>query len=300
MFKNYHIVIFKDRDGGFRNLRLRGWFGILLFLLIVGLTGLNIYLWNHYDRARSLEIELASAQRAVQDHDNRMLRLTGQIQVLQEDLARVQQFDAKLRVLMNIGKDRSQEEETSSLSAIATLNNPNFLAQHRELYARRSHTLLEDLTTQVQLEELDQQSLVYFLRENNDALLSTPSIWPAEGYLTSGFGGRSSPFTGRGQAHKGIDIANRPGTPVWAPARAAVTFAGMDGAYGLCIILDHGNNLTTRYAHLQRIHVKERQFIQRGESIGAIGSTGRTTGPHLHYEVHVGGVPVDPMRYILN
>ena len=100
--------------------------------------------------------------------------------------------------------------------------------------------------------------------------------------------------------HKGLDISNRVGTPVWAPARGTVTFVGTDGGYGTCVMIDHGNNIVTRYAHLQKALVREGQYVQRGDVIAALGNTGRSTGPHLHYEVIVGGIPVNPMRYILN
>ena len=134
----------------------------------------------------------------------------------------------------------------------------------------------------------------------SEAVLSTPSIWPTRGRITSPFGYRSSPTTGRRTLHKGLDIANKIGTPVIAPARGTVTFAGWDKAYGKSIIISHGNNIVTRYAHLNDIKVKQGQTVQRSEVIGALGNTGRSTGPHLHYEVMIGGVPVNPMRYILN
>ena len=100
--------------------------------------------------------------------------------------------------------------------------------------------------------------------------------------------------------HKGLDISNRVGTPICAPARGTVTFVGADGGYGTCVMIDHGNNIVTRYAHLQKALVREGQYVQRGDVIAALGNTGRSTGPHLHYEVIVGGIPVNPMRYILN
>lgn len=301
VFKNYHIVIFKDRDGGFRNLRLRGWFGMLIFLLLAGLTALTMYLWGFQARSLVLEHQLAEAEKIIQTHESQMLSLAGKLQTLEKDLDRVQQFDSKLRVLMNIDKDRTEAESPSpEAPTAAALNNPEFLSRHRDLFARNLHTLVDDLSSSVHLEEIDQQTLVHFLRGNKDTLLSTPSIWPVKGFMTSGFGWRSSPFSGRGALHKGLDISNRVGTPVWAPARGVVTFAGTDGAYGTCILIDHGNNIVTRYAHLQKALVTPGQYVQRGDVIGALGNTGRSTGPHLHYEVRVGGVTVNPMRYILN
>ncbi len=100
--------------------------------------------------------------------------------------------------------------------------------------------------------------------------------------------------------HKGLDISNKVGTPVLAPAKGTVTFVGFDGAYGLCITMNHGNNIVTHYAHLHTANVKEGQKVQRGDIIAAMGNSGRSTGPHLHYEVRISGVPVNPIRYILN
>jgi murein DD-endopeptidase MepM/ murein hydrolase activator NlpD len=300
LFKNYHVVIFKDREAGFKNLRFRGWFGALLFLMVCALAGLNIYLWDFYSRALLLERELTETQRTERDAEAQILSLAGKIQDLEGDLARVQQFNAKLRVLMNIDRSASPQEDELPSGQTAGLASPVFLSQHRELFSRRLHSLLDDLSASVRLEEVKQEGLLDFMRENKDLLLATPSIWPVKGYLTSGFGYRTNPFTGIGSMHQGIDVSNRIGTPVWAPARGSVTFAGPDGAYGVSVIIDHGNGTVTRYSHLEQALVKVGQRVQRGEVIASLGNTGRSTGPHLHYEIIVQGVPVNPLRYILN
>lgn len=305
MFKNYHVVIFKDREGGFRNLRLRGWLGAALFLLLAALAGANVYLLDFYAKSQALEQELGETRKTVQAYDGQLLNLAGKLRTLEEDIRRVQQFDAKLRVIMNIDKEtdagKGAEEEAPFPQSSADAGSDSvFLARHRELFTRRVHSLVDELAGTISLEEVGQQSLMNFLRSNKDTLLATPSIWPTQGFLTSGFGWRRSPFSGSGSMHKGLDISNHIGTPVIAPARGTVTFAGMDGSYGLCLMIDHGSNIVTRYAHLQRALVKEGQYVQRGDVVAALGNTGRSTGPHLHYEVIVGGVPVNPMRYILN
>jgi murein DD-endopeptidase MepM/ murein hydrolase activator NlpD len=305
LFKNYHIVIFKDRESGFRNLRLRGWFGVLLFLVLAGLAGGNLYLWEFQRQATSLEHDLEEARRQIRANDNQILSLTGKLQALEQDILRVQQFDSKLRVLMNVDKDpadtRFDETEMDAPNPPAgSLNNPLFLSRHRELFVRRLHGLVDELSTNVRLEEVEQQTLFALLRVNKDSLLSTPSIWPVKGYLTSGFGPRRAPLSGATRIHKGLDISNRIGLPIRATARGAVTFSGPDGAYGICVTIDHGNGLVTRYAHMQRALVKVGDYVQRGDVIGALGNSGRSTGPHLHYEVIVNGVQVNPMRYILN
>lgn len=306
MFKNYHIVIFKDREGGCRNLRLSGWFGVALLLLLAGLAAMNFYLWGFYSQSALLQYELEEAEKVIQGHDSQLLSLAGKLQGLEEDIARVQQFDAKLRVLTNIDQDTADTEDSSdskegSSGGFGTIfTDPAFLSRHRELFNRRMHSLVDELAQNAQLEEVKQQYLITYLSTNKDSMVSIPTIWPVKGYLTSGFGPRKAPMAGASRMHKGLDISNRIGTPVRAPARGTVTFTGMDGAYGICIVLDHGNGIVTRYAHLQKSSVREGEQVTRGDVIGALGNTGRSTGPHLHYEVIVNGIHVNPIRYILN
>ncbi len=125
-----------------------------------------------------------------------------------------------------------------------------------------------------------------------------PSIWPVEGRLMSAFGSRMDPFSGEGAMHTGVDISASAGTAVRATADGLVSFAGWSGGYGRLIVVDHGNGVETYYAHLSRIAVVEGQEVRRGEQVGAVGTTGRSTAPHLHYEVRVGGAPMNPYHYL--
>ena len=128
----------------------------------------------------------------------------------------------------------------------------------------------------------------------------TPSLWPVDGKLESGFGGRRNPFGGSSyEFHTGQDIEVPMGTPVVAGARGTVIFVGWQNGYGRLITLDHGGGLTTRYGHLSESDVVQGQQVARGEFIGRVGSTGRSTGPHLHYEVRINDDPVDPLQYLL-
>jgi murein DD-endopeptidase MepM/ murein hydrolase activator NlpD len=119
--------------------------------------------------------------------------------------------------------------------------------------------------------------------------------WPVHGPITSPFGMRTDPVTGRYQLHSGIDIGAGYGVPIQASADGIVLYAGWYGGYGNAIILDHGSGLSTLYAHCSAMYVTEHQYIQRGQVIGAVGATGWATGPHLHFEIRVNGVPVDPL-----
>lgn len=144
------------------------------------------------------------------------------------------------------------------------------------------------------------ESLLDELNEKRQRLASMPSIWPAKGWLTSAFGPRVSPFTGRKQLHAGIDIAAASGTSIYAPARARVSFVGKKGPLGNTVVLDHGFGVKTVYGHTKEIHVSTGETVERGQEIAAIGSTGRSTGPHLHYVVEVDGRPRDPLDYIFD
>jgi murein DD-endopeptidase MepM/ murein hydrolase activator NlpD len=128
----------------------------------------------------------------------------------------------------------------------------------------------------------------------------TPTVWPVVGKLESGFGGRGNPFGGGSyEFHSGQDIDAAWGDPVIAGASGTVTFVGWQNGYGQLIVIDHGGGLTTRYGHLSHIDVSQGETIARSQFIGRVGSTGRSTGPHLHYEVRFNDEPVNPLQYLL-
>lgn len=127
---------------------------------------------------------------------------------------------------------------------------------------------------------------------------SVPGLWPVNGQLGSFFGLRRDPFSGLGEFHPGVDIVVNPGTPVRATGDGRVTLAGWNGGYGLAVVVNHGNGLETLYGHLSKLGYLVGQEVRRGEIIGYSGATGRATGPHVHYEVHVAGAAVNPYRYL--
>jgi murein DD-endopeptidase MepM/ murein hydrolase activator NlpD len=139
-----------------------------------------------------------------------------------------------------------------------------------------------------------------FYRDQKVLLASTPSVWPVRGYLSAGFGNRIDPFTGMKDFHPGIDISTPMGTHVLAPADGIVISVGPRGGYGNAIQIDHAYDIVTRYAHLDRFNVRPGQRVRRGELIGFVGNTGRSTAPHLHYEVWVRDQAHNPIHYILD
>lgn len=142
-------------------------------------------------------------------------------------------------------------------------------------------------------------ALSELLKAEAKRMASTPSWRPSRGYMSSSFGMRVDPFTGLPQRHAGLDFVAPIGSEVRATADGRVRTAGPRGAYGLLVEIDHGHGLTTRYAHLSEVRVKPGQIVERGLPVGAVGNTGRSTGPHLHYEVRLHGVPRDPRAFIL-
>lgn len=147
--------------------------------------------------------------------------------------------------------------------------------------------------------ELNMTKLWDNLSERRDLLDHTPSIYPAYGWVSSHFGYRNDPFTGKVTLHKGLDVAGPIGTPVFSPASGVVSYVGYEPGYGKIVSIDHGFGVVTRFAHNSKIFVKVGQSVTRRDKISAIGNTGRSSGPHVHYEVRVNGIPVDPKNYVL-
>jgi murein DD-endopeptidase MepM/ murein hydrolase activator NlpD len=158
---------------------------------------------------------------------------------------------------------------------------------------------LTSLETEASRQEQSLRELQEYFDDQRSLLASTPSIWPTRGWVTSDFGTRVDPITAARKMHQGLDIATPHGQPIYTPSDATVVFAGTEGGYGKVLVLDHGYGVKTRYGHLAEIFVKPGDHIARGEKVGAVGNTGRSTGPHLHYEVRVNGIPENPRKFIL-
>ncbi len=129
-------------------------------------------------------------------------------------------------------------------------------------------------------------------------MAAVPTVWPVSGPITGPFGQRIDPFNGEGAFHRGVDISCGYGSPISAPADGMVTYSEQMSGYGRMVVLDHGHGIVTRYGHLSALAVVDGQRVQRGAVIGYVGMSGRSTGPHLHYEVWVHGTPVNPSKYL--
>jgi septal ring factor EnvC (AmiA/AmiB activator) len=274
-----------------------------------------------YVRLRISAVDVVSLRAETSRQQSELVTLGGEVGGLALELERLRELERKVRVIANLpgamrearvpepaGKGGGDElpspqpgaTEADSMAAEAVADelgarengglDPAALARVQER-ARR-------LGSMVPTRKLSLLELLEGLEGKSQRLASTPSIWPTDGYVTSGYGNRVSPFTGRQQFHAGLDIAADFGTIVVAPARGRVVFAGINGPLGRMVELDHGYGLRTHYAHLSNCLVQQGQTVERGMRIGEVGSTGRSTGPHLHYGVEVNGRTVDPTDYI--
>jgi murein DD-endopeptidase MepM/ murein hydrolase activator NlpD len=129
-------------------------------------------------------------------------------------------------------------------------------------------------------------------------LAAAPTLWPVQGRITGSFGERIDPFSGEGAFHRGVDISSDIGTRIIAPADGVVSFSNIMNGYGRAVMIDHGNGISTLYGHMSGFAVSSGQLVHRGDTIGYVGSSGRSTGPHLHYEVRIFNTPVNPHKYL--
>jgi murein DD-endopeptidase MepM/ murein hydrolase activator NlpD len=162
-----------------------------------------------------------------------------------------------------------------------------------QLYALRNTAMNGAASVGISLGLTRNATTADWLRAN-----AAPNLWPVEGQITGSFGERIDPFNGEGAFHSGVDISALVGSPVIAPADGQVTFADFMGGYGRAVAIDHGHGITTRYGHLSSYAVAAGQYVHRGDTIGYVGLSGRSTGPHLHYEVRINETPVNPYKYL--
>ncbi len=162
-----------------------------------------------------------------------------------------------------------------------------------QLYALKNSALTGATTAGLSLGLIRNVTTADWVRAN-----SSPNLWPVAGLITGSFGERIDPFNGEGAFHSGVDISSSYGQAVVAPADGVVDFADFMGGYGRAVIIDHGRGVTTRYGHLSGFAVAAGQHVRRGDTIGYVGLSGRSTGPHLHYEVRINDTPVNPRKYL--
>ena len=273
----------------------------VLASLVVLIIGGLVWVITDYRKVKTHIPELRQLQRENAMQKTQLIALSKEINHANQKIAALQKFDHKLRIMTNLESSGEQDQFLGVGGPNMSTLKPEYqLEEVHNGLIRQMHQSLENLDAEIAVTAISQTELSNFLRKQKSLLACTPSIRPAQGWVSSGFGYRISPFTNRREFHKGLDIATRIGTPVIAPADGLVVFVGREGNYGKMMTINHGYNLKTRYGHLHKFRVNKGTYIKRGQIIGEVGNTGRCTGPHLHYEVLLNGVPVNPLRYILN
>lgn len=240
------------------------------------------------------------AQLTEQKFKNNMREIMDELETNRVLLSRMASVDSQFRKLLKLG-DRKEVFELNGMGGPTEEDSERF---SRLLQEKNDHLLNKvDSSLKVSNQQAAQQEASFkeisvFLDKQRSILAATPSIWPIKGWITSGFGKRASPLTGEPGRHMGVDIANEANTPIRVTADGLVTYAGWQTGYGRVIVVEHGYGYSTRYGHCARIDVKVGDEVQRGQVLGYVGSTGRSTGSHVHYEVRVHGMPVDPEKYL--
>jgi biotin carboxyl carrier protein len=322
---SYSIIVVAEETAPVRRFEIRkdlvrklAWVaGGVALLLTVCLVD-YIYVRIAHSELNQLRVEVAEQQDQIDSFDE---TLNG----VRSTLANIGEFERKVRIIANlpgsaatggeevaeVGVDSPEVEPPLDSSGVSAPTGDPVSDAPSEPQARIEAGSDEPLIATLhrsakrlgQLAASQERSLAEVtgqLESKRAHLAATPAIWPAKGWLTSRFGTRTSPFTNQKQFHAGIDIAGERGTDVVSPAQGKVVFSGKRGPLGKSIIIDHGYGVRTQYGHSDDLYVKSGETVQRGQRIAALGNSGRSTGPHLHYVVEVKGKAVNPLDYIFD
>ncbi|MCU0539964.1 MAG: M23 family metallopeptidase [Desulfobacterales bacterium] len=287
-----------------------------LLALAVGFAGAGAFVAIDYvqlkraalhleQREAELGVLLADRSDEVELQRRQISEFAGQINTLKEKLLALNQFEKKIRIMADIEKRPDAGHLFGIGGSIPKTMDPKAaFREERSSLIREMHAQTAQLEVGLVNQSDSFSALVTHLEKQQRLLAATPTIRPIdpamESWVSSKFDWRISPFTNQREFHKGYDIASREGTPIYATAGGVVTFSGTKGLLGKTIIIDHGHGLTTVYGHCSRLLKTQGEKVGRWDTIALVGNSGSSTGPHLHYEVWVHGVPVNPEKYFLN
>jgi murein DD-endopeptidase MepM/ murein hydrolase activator NlpD len=300
-FKKTTVVLVPGSTERVRQFRLPKFLlGFLTLVFFLTGTFLGWMIWD-YQRIKPQMARLVQLQKENEAQRRQFVYLSRRILEIRKRIRELHEIDRQLRVMVEL---ETSEEVPQFRGIGGSEPNPfppesSSKKRHRQLVGLM-HVSLDQLNHKIAVIKHDKKSLHKYFEDQRIPLSSTPSLWPVEGQVSSDFGYRISPFTGVKEFHEGIDIVARRHTPVITPAEGIVCSVRRERLAGKVIEIDHGCGLATTYAHLQKVLVKAGQYVRRGQKVALVGNTGRSTGPHLHYEVHLNGVPVNPLRYLPN
>jgi murein DD-endopeptidase MepM/ murein hydrolase activator NlpD len=296
------ILFFGHHTSRTRQLRIsKKSFKILLHLSVSVLL-VAIFFLSDYIQVKKRTFDVYRLRQEMKGQRSQIHFFLAKVEELERQLSVFKDFDRKIRIIANLEK---RGQETAPLMGIGGPSPSDIREKLKEREDEKELILqmrsdIERLQSEAVSREESLFELLKLLLAKKETLAHTPSIWPVQGWVTSGFGFRIHPLTGLSQMHEGLDIANRVGTTVIAPARGIVSDIETDQLFGKILVISHGFGITTRYGHLHKVLVRLGQKVERGDKIGELGMSGRTTGPHLHYEVRINNIPANPVQYILN
>lgn len=290
MDQRYSTIIFVPHARAkFRKLKVSHRLFFSIVSLVTSSLCLSTFFSIQYFTSLSQNHELSKLQRENRELQTANEQFSKSVESLRTQLHTVEDRTRKLAIIAGITTlDETSQGGVGGLRPNEDLGGSPYRDDVDKM-SFRSNRLQRDLSV------LEQKFVA-----QSQMLSCTPSIAPVRGILTDGFGGRSDPFTGEPGTHMAIDISSAVGQPVRAPADGIVVKAEWANGYGNVVYLSHGYGYSTRYGHLSGYAVRPGQRVKRGDIVGYVGSTGRSTGPHLHYEVRFNNNPVNPLEYILN
>ncbi|MGE4267940.1 MAG: peptidoglycan DD-metalloendopeptidase family protein [Deferribacterales bacterium] len=303
MKKKYTVMIFDEsRLGEVKTRKFSGRVvaGVLAFSAVfAAVSCVGFYKLSQLHKEKAVLLTYKSENEKLK---NQIAGYENQMVVINDKLASVVELEEKVRGLASFGGKALGEKKQlamggKELDPVTDITKAN--EQKDKDYFKDLSNTLSSLGSDLEKRAMSLTELADMLEKQKLVLSSTPSIWPTSGWISSRFGYRISPFTGRRVFHEGLDIAAKYGAPVRAAAKGTVIFSGRKNGYGKIVIIDHGFGYMTKYAHNSNILVKAGQRVSKGDRIAQVGNTGRSTGPHVHYEVLVNGVPVNPARFIV-
>jgi len=304
--EDYSVVFFQGATASPKRFCVsKRWFrigGYSALAVLLSIVSSLIFFSQKYYHLAGDEVELTELRRESKIRKIEAEKIAVQVKNFESDMARLGRFEEKLRVitaLENSPQSSVKELGVGGSYGLSSSSLETSLEYEAKELANKLSNNLGHLTIQAKIKTVSFQELDQFFKNQKSFLQSTPSIWPTRGWVTSGFGYRKSPFTGLREKHEGWDIGSRAGSAIRATADGMVSVAGRERGYGKLVEIDHGYGVLTRYGHNSKNLVKIGSRVKRGQIIALVGSTGRSTGPHLHYEVLVNGVPTNPKNYIL-
>ena len=271
-----------------------------VLLSVAAVILLSLYLIYEYNDVKDKVWELQSMREELMQQKAQVQNFALNILDYKRQMFLLRDLDTKLRRVVSLApRDKAQQVLGIGGPDELGLQNLTSMGEKRQDEAlKEMHQELTQLKGAASKQEASLQMLIEYFEDKRSLYASTPSVWPVRGWVTSPFGNRTSPFSGILKFHEGMDIAAQTGTPVVTPADGVVIKAGFSTGYGNMVEISHGYGLKTVFGHNSRLNVKAGQRVKRGDVISYVGDTGSSTGPHLHYEVRVNGLPVNPVKYM--